>query len=222
AAADGAAGRPGTGRHAVGAALRSGRPRSSCTTGISARNSFGGRVVSDDPRVEQLLDELCDYRATPEEVCSSCPELLPQVRERWRQLRRTEAEVDALFPSPPGPSAGGPPFAYDVTALPRVPGYEVEAVLGRGRLGIVYKAGHLRLQRPVAVKMLLAGAYAQPHELERFLREAETVAGLRHANIVQVHEAGDVDGRPYFTMEFVEGGSLAQQLAGTPQPADQA
>ena len=58
--------------------------------------------------------------------------------------------------------------------------------------------------------------------MERFLREAETVAGLRHANIVQVHEVGDVDGRPYFTMEFVEGGSLAQKLAGTPQPARQA
>jgi serine/threonine-protein kinase len=54
------------------------------------------------------------------------------------------------------------------------------------------------------------------------LREAETVAGLRHANIVQVHEAGDVDGRPYFTMEFVEGGNLGQKLAGTPQPARQA
>jgi serine/threonine protein kinase len=70
--------------------------------------------------------------------------------------------------------------------------------------------------------MLLAGPYAQPYELERFLREAETLAGLRHANIVQVYEAGDVDGRPYFTMEFVEGGSLAQKLTGTPQPARQA
>src|SRR5260370_13986105 len=70
--------------------------------------------------------------------------------------------------------------------------------------------------------MLLAGAYAQAQELQRFLREAETVAGLRHPNIVQVHEAGDVDGQPYFTMEFIEGGSLAQKLAGTPQPARQA
>jgi serine/threonine-protein kinase len=178
--------------------------------------------VSDDPRVEQMLDELCDSRATPEEICSSCPELLPQVRERWRQLRRIEAQVDALFPGPPGPSAGGPPFAYDAAALPRVPGYEVEAVLGRGGMGVVYKARHPRLGRTVALKMLLSGPYAGPGELERFLREAETVAGLRHANIVQVHEAGDVDGRPYFTMEYVEGGSLAQNLAGTPQPARQA
>src|SRR5262249_59901569 len=71
----------------------------------------------------------------------------------------------------------------------------------------------------VALKMLLAGAAAALEERERFLREAEAVAGLRHANIVQVHGAGDHDGRPYFTMEYVEGGSLAQRLLNTPQPA---
>ena len=57
---------------------------------------------------------------------------------------------------------------------------------------------------------------------ERFLREAEAVAGLRHPNIVQVYDMGDQDGQPYFTMEFVEGGNLAQKLAGTPQPPRQA
>src|SRR5262245_4839040 len=89
-------------------------------------------------------------------------------------------------------------------------------------MGIVYKARHLRLNRTVALKMLLAGAYAGPAERERFLREAEAIAGLRHANLVQVHDAGEHDGRPYFTMEYVEGGSLAQKLAGTPQPVRQA
>jgi tetratricopeptide (TPR) repeat protein len=69
--------------------------------------------------------------------------------------------------------------------------------------------------------MLLAGAYAAPHELARFRREAEAVAGLRHANIVQVYDVGDHEARPYFTMEFVEGGHLGQKLAGTPQPASQ-
>ena len=70
--------------------------------------------------------------------------------------------------------------------------------------------------------MLIAGAYARPEELERFLRGAEAKAGLRHPNIVQVYDVGDLDGRPYFTMEFVEGGSLAQRLAGTPLPAGEA
>jgi serine/threonine-protein kinase len=89
-------------------------------------------------------------------------------------------------------------------------------------MGLVYKARHLRLNRFVALKMLIAGAYAGPHERVRFQREAEAVASLRHAHIVQVHDVGDHEGRPYFTMELLEGGSLAQALAGTPQPARQA
>src|SRR6516165_1206864 len=95
-------------------------------------------------------------------------------------------------------------------------------MLGRGGMGIVFKARHLRLKRSVALKMLITGAYAGPNERVRFQREAEAVASLRHANIVQVHDVGDHQGWPYFTMELVEGGSLAQALAGTPQPARQA
>ena len=95
-------------------------------------------------------------------------------------------------------------------------------MLGRGGMGVVYRAWDRRLNRPVALKMLLAGAYARPEELERFRREAEAEAGLRHANIVQIYDVGDLDGRPYFTMEFVEGGSLAQKLSGAPLPAGQA
>ena len=81
-------------------------------------------------------------------------------------------------------------------------------------MGIVYRALDTRLHRTVALKMLLAGPYARPGERERFLREAEAAAGLRHPNIVQVYDVGDHDGRPYFTMEFVEGGSLAAAALG--------
>jgi eukaryotic-like serine/threonine-protein kinase len=182
--------------------------------------------MSDDARVNELLKELLDSGSTPEEVCRTCPELLAAVRAGWQQVRVLQAEVAALFPVPPSVDSASPnaslPPAPPRSGLPYIPGYELQELLGRGGMGVVYKAWHRRLNRGVALKMLLAGPYAQPQELERFLREAETVAGLRHAHIVQVYEAGDVDGRPYFIMEFVEGGSLAHKLAGTPQPARQA
>jgi hypothetical protein len=176
--------------------------------------------MPDEPRVQELLAELLDRQATPDEVCGTCPELLPVVRERWRQIRRLRTELDALLPIWP---EGGVPTTPPVEpSLPQVPGYEVESILGRGGMGVVYRARHLRLGRVVALKMALAGSYAGPRERERFRLEAEAVAALRHPNLVQVYDAGDWTGRPYFTMELVEGGSLAQRLAGKPQPGRQA
>jgi eukaryotic-like serine/threonine-protein kinase len=94
----------------------------------------------------------------------------------------------------------------------------VEAVIGRGGMGVVYRARHRKLNRLVALKMILAGAYASSQDRARFQREAEAVAALRHPNVVQVYDSGEAGGRPYFTMEFVEGGTLAEKLAGTPLP----
>src|SRR5262249_16843917 len=185
-----------------------------------------GPVMAVDSRVQELLDELGDSGCIPEEVCAACPELLPEVRRRWLQMCAVKADLHDLFPTPrsdpDAPGAYTPVRGPSGAELPQIPGYEVESLLGRGGMGLVYKARHLRLNRFVALKMLITGAYAGPHERARFQREAEAVASLRNAYIVQVHDVGDHEGWPYFTMEFLEGGNLAQALAGTPQPARQA
>ena len=103
-----------------------------------------------------------------------------------------------------------------------IPGYEILGELGRGGMGVVYKARHLALKRTVALKMVLDGAHAGAAALSRFRAEAEAVAKLQHPNIVQVHEVGECGGRPFFSLEFVEGGSLDRKLAGTPLPPREA
>ena len=103
-----------------------------------------------------------------------------------------------------------------------IPGYEILGELGRGGMGVVYKARHLALKRTVALKMVLDGAHAGAAALARFRAEAEAVAKLQHPNIVQVHEVGECGGRPFFSLEYVEGGSLDRKLAGTPLPPREA
>jgi tetratricopeptide (TPR) repeat protein len=179
--------------------------------------------MAGNPRVFELLEEMLNTGGTPEEVCRDCPELLPEVRRRWTTLHRIDAEFAVLLPpSRAAQDAAAMQPAPRSAELPQVSGYRVEGLLGQGGMGIVYRAWHLRLNRAVALKMLLVGPYARPDERERFLREAQAVAALRHPNIVQVHDAGEVDGRAYFTMELVEGGDLADQIQGVPQPARRA
>lgn len=174
-----------------------------------------------DPRLQRLLEEVLDSGASPEEVTRDCPDLLSPLLAKLRHVRAIEAQVDAFFPESSVSAGDSPAPSPPLSELPQIPGYDVESLLGRGGMGIVYKGRHLKLNRPVAIKMLLAGTGATAIERQRFLREAEAAARLQHPHIVQVYDVGDHAGRLYFTMEFVEGGTLAEQLAGVPQPPRQ-
>jgi tetratricopeptide (TPR) repeat protein len=116
-----------------------------------------------------------------------------------------------LTPGKDGPEEG-----------PRVAGYDLLGVLGRGGMGVVYLARQVKLNRLVALKMVLAGAHAGPHQLARFYTEAEAVARLEHPNIVQIYEVGEHDALPFFSLEYCPGGSLLQRVAGKPQPPREA
>lgn len=174
--------------------------------------------MADAQVIWRLVQELIANGGSPEEVCRDYPELVDDVRRQWKCVRAVEEQLDALFPSsyPTRTHAGLSVFDRE---LPQPPGYEVQGILGHGGMGVVFRAQHLALNRAVAMKMVLAGAYASGPDRERLLREAQAVAALRHPNIVTVYDVGECDGKPFFTMELVEGQNLAERLAGTPQSA---
>jgi WD40 repeat protein/tRNA A-37 threonylcarbamoyl transferase component Bud32 len=159
-------------------------------------------------------------RALPDELGGLCPACLLRVgldsvtgAPDDSTLPPTNSEL-TLPPTltPPVESAGAV----------AVPGYEILGILGRGGMGVVYQARHQKLNRMVALKMILAGSHAGAADLARFQTEAEAIARLQHPNIVQVYEVGEHEGKPFFSLEFCAGGSLEKKLNGTPLPAREA
>lgn len=173
--------------------------------------------MPDDPRVQELLDQLFDEQLTLDEIEVDYPDLSPTVTKRWNQICRARDAFDVLLPSSSGNDTS---ILLKVERqLPDVPGYIVEKVLGHGGMGIVFRARHVRLNRMVALKMTLGDCYASEYEQKRFGREVETVAALQHPNIIQIYDVGDLGGRPFFTMELLEGGNLAESQSILPRSA---
>ncbi len=189
---------------------------------------LGGTTDADRPLLLQhLLGLELDYRGVLGESSGS-----PEYRRRFPGH---EGLIDAVFAEfaqrpklvrgggletlartgsdgPRSDSAASPPPDF----LLNNPGVEILSELGRGGMGVVYKARQIRLNRICALKIMLPGGHNSAEFRARFLAEAETIARLRHPNIVQIYGSGEHDGRPYFEMEYIEGGSLARLLDGTP------
>src|SRR6516165_5438154 len=160
---------------------------------------------------EGVLDDIAGH-------LESCP----HCEARARSLDElTDPTLTPFRRSAQGHAAAGP-------APEHIGDYDILGELGRGGMGVVYRARHVQLGRVVALKMLLGGAYAAVSERLRFRAEAGAVARLQHPHIVQIFDIGEwQSGRlgplvPYFALEFVEGGSLSARAAGPPQPLRQA
>ncbi len=127
---------------------------------------------------------------------------------RGNSAGKTAANVGSIKPN-----AGGKNF-------PNIPGYDILGELGRGGMGVVYRAKQRGLGRMVALKMILGGANVNPEDVARFELEARAVGSMTHPNIVQVYEVSEFNGAPFFSLEFVDGGPLDTKLKSEPQPGN--
>jgi serine/threonine-protein kinase len=171
------------------------------------------------PRVAEFLAD-----ATEEQRSALLAELSEIDREYRSRLAERAAGHETLSAvSTPSPEESEATICNLQSQIRNSPaGYEILRELGQGGMSVVYLARQTGLKRLVALKMLRAGPDAGSRQRQRLRTEAEAAARLQHPNIVQIHEVGEHDGQLYLALEYVEGGTLADRLAATPQPARQA
>jgi serine/threonine-protein kinase len=178
----------------------------------------------------QLTEQLRAGRKPDiESLVRQHPDLTTELRELWAavqivdELGKPDSRATVELPEVKGRVTQTTPDSARPLNVPRVIGdYELLEEIGRGGMGVVFKAHQRSLNRTVALKMVLRGELASDAELARFRAEAESAARLEHPNIVTVHEVGDSDGRAYFSMKYVEGKTLASLLANGPLPPREA
>ncbi len=174
-------------------------------------------------RIADEFTERCRRGEAPE--VEEYARLHPQIAELLREMLPALRAFAALPPSvrcAVTPPASPPQAAASPDALwpPVADRFEILEKLGEGGMGVVYKARQVALNRLVALKLI--NPLGHPGERERFRTEAEAVARLQHPNIIQIFEVGEHQGRPFLCLELVEGGSLAEQTRGQPQPPTEA
>ncbi len=182
------------------------------------------------PQAPSSRDPLCqqDQEVSDEGICPEHPEQLEKLKRLLKEMASIESAPGIGVPEAtgnysterPGEVAEGltlPPAPGAGKSVPEtIPGYEILGELGRGGMGVVYKARQIGLKRIVALKMILNAQYAADDVRGRFRLEAEAVARLQHPHIVQIHDIGEHDGTPFFSLEFCPGGSLDRKLGGVP------
>jgi predicted ATPase/tRNA A-37 threonylcarbamoyl transferase component Bud32 len=136
-----------------------------------------------------------------------CQQRFPQYQAELEEMGRPTVAAGGTPRSPASPSAEAPP---------EIAGYEVLSLLGRGGMGVVYKARQHSLDRPVALKLLPASCARDPVWLERFRREGRTASALNHPNICTIYDTGESAGRPFLSMELVEGRTLEALIGRRP------
>jgi WD40 repeat protein/predicted Ser/Thr protein kinase len=188
-----------------------------CPTPTQLRDLLADRLTGADALAVEEHVETCRNCQEALEELASVPSLCPT--SLTDHLKNIFLRLQASPPTAQCDVATLIAGAVDPrprTALPTIPGYEVFDEIGRGGMGVVYRAWQTGLHRLVAIKMLLHSESAGADLLNRFRVEAEAVGRLQHPAIVQIYDIGEHEGRPYLALEFIDGGSLAQRIRKEP------